>query len=223
MRKAAFNAIINVYIKGHKVKGVEWFGVLKWLLDALATERSPSLKYHILKELLDMHADTINDKWKELQNHSSPSGALYPLAHTYDDLMRSNQGSIARDVTSKLWLLMNEAFAFDGRLRMTTHQLWRAIWGLETPPIYYDIEDPVNDGPYRKWDAAWQAGTNDSAEATFETPAVEDLATSGFHVDVEGNKDYVPPPEKSSKRKSWSNNGRTGEKVKKIKLVLKRK
>ena len=176
VRLAAYYCILEVYVYSHLVEGEAWFGVLKWLLDALALEPSPLLQRKVLTHILSAHARTIEDKHEALHNNASPAGVLYPLLNAYDDLMKSAAGPAAREVAVKLWSMMNETTAFDGRLRLMLHQLWRAVWGLEVPPILSEVAaEPQNLGPFKKWERSW---AEDGYEDYTATPKIRPLRYS---------------------------------------------
>jgi hypothetical protein len=74
VRLAAFKAVIRTYIVGRVVDGAAWMQVVRWLLSAIVCDPSPLLKRKVIKALLKTHADTVSDQYKELENHTSPSG-----------------------------------------------------------------------------------------------------------------------------------------------------
>ena len=173
VREAAYICILEVYVYSHLVEGEEWFGVVKWLLDALTLEPSPILQRKVLTHILAAHAKTIDDKHEALHNNASPAGVLYPLLNAYDDLMKSSAGPAAREVALKLWTMINETTAYDGRLRLMLHQLWRAVWGLEVPPILSEVAaEPQNLGPFKRWERSW---AEDGYEDYIGTPNIRPI------------------------------------------------
>jgi hypothetical protein len=162
VREHAFRAVIQTYVSNREDQAIfvgepgerlaAWIGVIKWLLQAIAQDPCPQVQWNVLKLLLCRHADTIESKVPELENHSSPSGCFWPLSNATEDI-DARARVPAQELAATLWQLFNEANDADGRLRIGFSQLWRAIWRLDVPPVLKDtLAAPAAEGgPFKGW------------------------------------------------------------------------
>ncbi|GBG27231.1 Transcription initiation factor TFIID subunit 2 [Hondaea fermentalgiana] len=145
VREEAFKAIVVAYInqRGRPTIfkasaavncSIEWLQVVKWLINSVAIDPCPQLRWNVVKFMLEMHADTITRTYPELDDHNSPSGLFYPLSDAPDDIDQRARVPTT-DIVASLWATINESTEYDGRMRLAWAQLWRAIWRLKTPPI----------------------------------------------------------------------------------------
>mmetsp|Transcript_3113 Transcript_3113/g.6590 ORF Transcript_3113/g.6590 Transcript_3113/m.6590 type:complete len:162 (-) Transcript_3113:10856-11341(-) len=126
-------------------------GVVKWIFQSIARDPSPLVQWNVVKHILKLHADTIDDKHPELENHESPSGVFWPLSNTPDDLCPQER-TPANEVASILWSLFNDSNDCTGRFRIGLSQIYRAIWRLDAPPVLKDTHSGVVDlGPFQGW------------------------------------------------------------------------
>ncbi|CAN0054813.1 unnamed protein product [Ectocarpus fasciculatus] len=99
----------------------------------------------------------------------------------------------AAEAAERLWALMNEGTAYDQALRHLCFQLWRNIWGLETPPCL------VNNTPEKVEGWREKMIVGESKNLTKDHRARSRLAMDGM---VDKVKGWVMG---RNKRREWIN------------------